>query len=205
MAGHLCVGGRRSWLLARSCSCIGSIRGNFFPEDCVPRKTAALRVIAPCRCSHRGSCQAFRLTLDIEPRMTGMRCEGEGRRSDYRSAAKTGMVRSLASAMVVAVGASPAFADAVPSFGMFTSYQTARKSLLSQGWLPWRLPNANSCSPQDDRCRGRPEMLNCDAGGSATCVFTWKKGQQVIEVTTRGKGSGPGVTGVKCQSGCGSP
>jgi len=53
MAGHLCVGGRRSWLLARSCSCIGSIRGNFFPEDCVSRKTAALRVTRTCRCAHR--------------------------------------------------------------------------------------------------------------------------------------------------------
>jgi len=108
-------------------------------------------------------------------------------------------------AIVAALVASAALADTRPSFGMFTSYQSARQSLLRQGWLPWRLPNATSCSPQDDRCRGRPEMLSCDAGGSATCVFTWKKGSSVIEVTTRGKGSSPGVTRVKCQSGCGSP
>jgi hypothetical protein len=116
-----------------------------------------------------------------------------------------GMKPSLLAAILAAFAINAAFADALPSFAMFTSYLTARNSLLRQGWLPWRLPNATSCSPQDDRCRGRPEMLRCDAGGSATCVFTWKKGNSVIEVTTRGKGSSPGVTGVQCQSGCALP
>ena len=116
-----------------------------------------------------------------------------------------GAMRASLATILAAIVASAARADTLPSFGMFTSYQSVRQSLLRQGWLPWRLPNASSCSPQDDRCRGRPEMLNCDAGGSATCVFTWKKGSSVIEVTTRGKGSSPGVTGLKCQSGCGLP
>ena len=116
-----------------------------------------------------------------------------------------GATQASLAAILAALVASAALADTLPSFGMFTSYQSVRQSLLRQGWLPWRLPNAGSCSPQDDRCRGRPEMLNCDAGGSATCVFTWKKGSSVIEVTTRGKGSSPGVTGVKCQSACSSP
>jgi hypothetical protein len=89
-----------------------------------------------------------------------------------------GMKPSLLAAILAAFAINAAFADALPSFAMFTSYLTARNSLLRQGWLPWRLPNATSCSPQDDRCRGRPEMLRCDAGGSATCVFTWKKRQQ---------------------------
>jgi len=40
---------------------------------------------------------------------------------------------------------------------------SARQTLLCQGWLPWRLPNATSYSPQEDRCPGRPEMLTCDA------------------------------------------
>src|SRR5947207_8348041 len=73
-------------------------------------------------------------------------------------------------AILAAFVASAALADTLPSFGMFTSYQSVRQSLLRQGWLPWRLPNASSCSPQDDRCRGRPEMLNCDAGGSANGI-----------------------------------
>ena len=117
----------------------------------------------------------------------------------------SGTKRISLAAFFAAVVVSAAFADALPIFGMFTSYQSARQSLLRQGWLPWRLPNASSCSPQDHRCRGRPEMLTCDTGGSATCVFTWKKGSSIIEVTTRGKGSSAGVTGVKCQYGCGSP
>ena len=95
-----------------------------------------------------------------------------------------------------------ALADALPSFPMFTSYQTARQSLLRDGWLPWRLPNASACSAKDDRCRGRPETFRCEAGGSDTCVFTWKRGNSIIGFTTRGKGAGPGVTAVKCQSGC---
>jgi hypothetical protein len=116
------------------------------------------------------------------------------------------MLKPKALAAIVATSVvSATVADALPSFAMFTSYQSARQSLLRQGWLPWRLPNARSCSPQDDRCRGRPEMLRCDGGGSATCVFTWKKGSRVIEITTQGKGISPGVTGVKCQSGCGLP
>ena len=112
---------------------------------------------------------------------------------------------TLMSAAIAALAAGVAFADALPSFPMFTPYQSARQNLLRQGWQPWRLPNASTCAPGDDRCRGRPEMLNCEAGGSATCVFTWKRGNSAIEVTTRGKGPGPAVTGVKCQSGCGSP
>jgi hypothetical protein len=115
------------------------------------------------------------------------------------------MKRILMSAILATLAASAAGADALPSFPMFTSYQSARQNLLRQGWLPWRLPNASTCSAQDDRCRGRPEMFHCEAGGSATCVFTWKRGNSIIEVITRGKGAGPGVTGVKCQSGCGSP
>ena len=115
------------------------------------------------------------------------------------------MKRTLMSAILATLAASAACADALPSFPMFTSYQSARQNLLRQGWLPWRLPNASTCSPGDNRCRGRPEMLSCEASGSATCIFTWKRGNSIIEVTTRGKESGLGVTGVKCQSGCGSP
>jgi len=122
-----------------------------------------------------------------------------------RMNSRSGTKRISLAAVFAALVLSAALADALPSFGMFTSYQSARQNLLRQGWLPWRLPNASSCSPQDDRCHGRPEMLSCDTGGAATCVFTWKKGSSVIEVTTRGKGASPGVTGVKCQSGCGSP
>src|SRR5438067_7779047 len=122
-----------------------------------------------------------------------------------RMNSRSGTKRISLAAVFAALVLSAARADALPSFGMFTSYQSARQNLLRQGWLPWRLPNASSCSPQDDRCHGRPEMLSCDTGGAATCVFTWKKASSVIEVTTRGKGASPGVTGVKCQSGCGSP
>jgi hypothetical protein len=115
------------------------------------------------------------------------------------------MRRTLMSALIATLAPNAAFSDALPSFPMFMPYQSARQSLLRQGWLPWRLPNASACGQQDDRCRGRPEMLSCNAGGSATCVFTWKRGNSIIEVTTRGKGFGPGVTDVKCQSGCGVP
>jgi hypothetical protein len=95
-----------------------------------------------------------------------------------------------------------AWSDALPSFPLFTPYQSARQSLLREGWLPWRLPNASACASQDNRCQRRPEMFSCDVGGSATCTFTWKRGNTVIEVTTRDKGKEPGVTTVKCQSGC---
>ena len=49
-----------------------------------------------------------------------------------------GAMRASLATILAALIASAARADTFPSFGMFTSYQSVRQSLLRQGWLPWR-------------------------------------------------------------------
>jgi len=46
------------------------------------------------------------------------------------------MRRTLMSALIATLAPNAAFSDALPSFPMFMPYQSARQSLLRQGWLP---------------------------------------------------------------------
>ena len=92
-------------------------------------------------------------------------------------------------------------AERLPSFPKRTEYTEARRSLIALGWRPVTLPDADRCSKGDMRCQGRPEMAACSGTGLARCLFTWRKGETLIEVGTYGEEE-PIVDAVRCRAGC---
>lgn len=92
-------------------------------------------------------------------------------------------------------------AEKLPALRSGQDYGQARKSLLTQGWKPVTLPDAEACSTDDRRCAGRPEVFICAGTGMANCLFTWRRRGTVIEVSTVGEE--PAVLDrVRCRSGC---
>lgn len=82
---------------------------------------------------------------------------------------------------------TPAASESPPSAAEGTPYGDLRKVLLTTGWMPLELPNADACSDFDDRCKGRPEMESCSGGGMAYCKFAWKKNYATLKVCTTGE------------------
>jgi hypothetical protein len=75
----------------------------------------------------------------------------------------------------------------IPTFPASTPYAKARETFQSDGWAPFHVDNADTCSEGDDRCQGRPEMAFCSGTGEALCGFLWKKGGTLVEVITGGE------------------
>lgn len=92
-------------------------------------------------------------------------------------------------------------AQDLPRLPRGTEYGTARQQLTRLGWSPAKLPGAEPCPAGDARCAGRPEMVSCSGSGAAACLFAWRRGEQVIEVSTVGEEPAT-VSGVRCRSGC---
>ena len=84
-----------------------------------------------------------------------------------------------------------------------TPYTTARASLIRLGWSPIIADKADWCAPNDERCEGRPEMVACAGTGLAQCAFAWQRGATTMHVFTQGEGANNGVTGARCEAGCG--
>lgn len=89
-------------------------------------------------------------------------------------------------------GAEPASATVggvlgSPSFALDEAYGSVRTKMLAHGWSPYTSPQADQCSPDDERCRGRPEMESCAGTGMAPCRFLWTKGQMIVAVLTVGE------------------
>ncbi|WP_457107613.1 hypothetical protein [Methylobacterium sp. P5_C11] len=93
-----------------------------------------------------------------------------------------------------------AAADGVPTFSKGTSYASARSSLITLGWKPAKTPDAQPCGG-DSRCVGRPEIEACAGTGVGSCLFTWRRSDTLIAVSTVGGGE-PTVSGIKCRAGC---
>ncbi len=91
-------------------------------------------------------------------------------------------------------------AESLPSVPKGTDYGKARTSLISKGWAPVTMPDAQSCDG-DPRCKGRPEMEACAGTGLGQCLFTWRKGKTLIEITTVGE-TKPTVSSIACKEGC---
>jgi hypothetical protein len=91
-------------------------------------------------------------------------------------------------------------AERLPTFPKRTDYGKARNSLIALGWQPVTMPDAEKCD-DDERCRGRPEMLACSGTGLASCTFTWKRRDTLIEIRTVGE-QGNVVDRVLCRVGC---
>lgn len=91
----------------------------------------------------------------------------------------------------------------MPWFSRSAEYSAVRRLLLRSGWSPIIDVNAAWCEPDDDRCRGRPEMVSCSGTGAAACAFSWRRGATKIHVFTQGEGADNKVTSARCEAGCG--
>jgi hypothetical protein len=107
---------------------------------------------------------------------------------------------AFALASLLALTTAAAATERLPALTRGTPYATVRNTLLALGWRPITLPDADRCPPRDSRCQGRPEMSSCAGTGLANCLFTWKRNNTVIGVSTIGED--PIVDGTRCQSGC---
>ncbi len=105
----------------------------------------------------------------------------------------------------------------LPRFPKGTPYAEARQSLKALGYRPNALPDADAVSR--DRCgykpdslaepklgagdgdiRCFPEMVACAGTGLGQCIYSWRRGETLIDVFTSNEI--PAVTGVRCRVNC---
>ena len=102
-------------------------------------------------------------------------------------------------ALVVAAGSVQAV-ELLPQFKPNTLYTDARTSLLNLGWQP--VPaSSRVCDGRENTCEVYPEAESCAPFGSAACSMLWKRGEQLISVTTIGDNDIL-VRSASCRSGC---
>ena len=102
--------------------------------------------------------------------------------------------RAQASAVILVAGPD-AQASALPPFGKEAPYADFRKRLISLGWQP-KIPAKRVTADQSDY----PETLACAGTGEGNCLFLWKKGRMVLEVSTID--DPPVIVALRCRSGC---
>lgn len=103
--------------------------------------------------------------------------ESEGRQSPNPAPTATAAMKTAPTASELQV----------PTFKEFEPYAVVREKLVAQGWIPFKAPDADQCDTGDTRCEGRPEMKSCSGTGAASCVFSWRRGDQRLEVITVGE------------------
>ena len=108
-----------------------------------------------------------------------------------RCAAVLGFVLSL-------FGAAESIGAGLPKFPGDTPYQEARRSLIALGYKPASLPGADKCNKGDGRCF--PEVESCAGTGLGQCIYTWRRGETLIEVFTVNER--PIVQAVRCRINC---
>ena len=104
--------------------------------------------------------------------------------------------------LIAAPMAAPA--AALPTVKTGTPYASARTALSRQGYRPVR-GNGSGCRfGREDVCRAYPEAETCAGTGLGNCLFLWRRGGQLIEVTTVGEEPRRlAVSRLRCRSGCG--
>lgn len=108
-------------------------------------------------------------------------------------------MRATIALLLFSIAAAQA-GEKLPSIAKGSDYGKARNALIAMGWAPATMPDAQSCDG-DPRCKDRPEMEACAGTGLANCLFTWRKGAILIEVSTIGEE--PQIDAITCRSGCG--
>jgi hypothetical protein len=110
----------------------------------------------------------------------------------------------------------------LPRFPKGTPYAEARQSLKALGYRPNALPDADDVSRarcgykpngltepetakginprRDDDERCFPEMVACAGTGLGQCIYSWRRGETLIDVFTSNEI--PGVSGVRCRVNC---
>jgi hypothetical protein len=108
------------------------------------------------------------------------------------------MLRLILAASCLLAASGTGAVEKLPTFPKKTPYGSARTSLLALGWKPVKLADADEC--RFDRCDGRPEMYACSGTGAGNCLFTWRRGDALIEISTIYEE--PIVNSVRCRAGC---
>jgi clan AA aspartic protease (TIGR02281 family) len=90
-------------------------------------------------------------------------------------------------------------AASVPTFPSNTPYEKARTSLMALGYGPAPLPNAGKCDADTDTTCF-PERAACTKADGIHCDYLWRRGEQVIKVTTAAVP--PTVSTIECQVNC---
>ena len=102
----------------------------------------------------------------------------------------------------------------LPRFPKGTPYAEARQSLKALGYHPNALPDVDDVSrgrcgykpdslaetKLNDDMRCFPEMEACAGTGLGPCVFSWRRGDTLIDVLTTNEL--PVVSGVACRVNC---
>src|SRR3954447_16548845 len=97
------------------------------------------------------------------------------------------MKRIVLAGLMVCVAHSAATAGGLPSIKRGEPYEAARKSLIARGRQPARpADQEDNCSSWDDRCKW-PETVSCSGTGQGFCTFTWRRGDTLIQVGTKGE------------------
>lgn len=73
----------------------------------------------------------------------------------------------------------------IPAIKVGTSYDEVRKILIKNGWTPYHGANATPCTPEEERCKGRPEMQTCSDVGTGRCSWLWKKEKTIVIIKTQ--------------------
>jgi hypothetical protein len=82
----------------------------------------------------------------------------------------------------------------VPAIKIETPYGKVREIMLAHGWSPYHGANALPCAPEDERCKGRPEMQACSDVGVGQCSWFWKKKGNILLIKTQDDDLFYGVT-----------
>jgi hypothetical protein len=82
----------------------------------------------------------------------------------------------------------------VPAIKTETPYGKVREIMLEHGWRPYHGANALPCAPEDERCKGRPEMQVCSDVGLGQCSWLWKKNGKIVVIKTQDDDLFYGVT-----------
>lgn len=85
----------------------------------------------------------------------------------------------------IAFANSNAGALDMPAIKIETPYGKVRGIMLKHCWSPYHGSNAASCTPEDDRCKGRLEMQNCSDVGLGECSWLWKKNGKIVLIKTQ--------------------
>jgi len=73
----------------------------------------------------------------------------------------------------------------IPPIKVGTSYDEVRKILMKNGWAPYHGANATLCAPEEEKCKGRPEMQTCSDVDTGRCSWLWKKENAIVTIKTQ--------------------
>jgi hypothetical protein len=99
-------------------------------------------------------------------------------------------MRIIVSAVMVALLASPAFAQDLPkSVRKGADYDAVRAAIVRAGYKPAPDPveREGFCAASPAACEPYPEAENCAGTGLAPCIMVWSLGRGGVRIITQGE------------------